>query len=98
MLTAEILWQIHDEHPGLIALTKKIPSLNKVWRILNKNTFMLFLTVFGLLPLPWLTTSSPAYAVAKVGLAKGVLSSKGLSSDRLHYVPKADNELIALTD
>lgn len=73
MLTAESLWQIHDEHPGLIALTKKIPSLNKVWRILNKNTFMLVLTVFGLLPLPWLATSTPAYAVAKVGLAKGVL-------------------------
>mmetsp|Transcript_23296 Transcript_23296/g.29751 ORF Transcript_23296/g.29751 Transcript_23296/m.29751 type:complete len:314 (+) Transcript_23296:98-1039(+) len=98
MMAAEALWQIHDEHPGLIKLTKNFPSLNKVWRILNKNTFMLFLTVFGLLPLPWLTTSSPAYAVAKVGLAKGVLSSKGLSSDRIHYVPKADNELIALTD
>mmetsp|Transcript_7596 Transcript_7596/g.11603 ORF Transcript_7596/g.11603 Transcript_7596/m.11603 type:complete len:317 (+) Transcript_7596:40-990(+) len=76
LMTAESLWQIHDEHPGLIKLTKNFPLLNKVWRILNKNTVMPLLTVFGLLPLPWLTTSTPAYAVAKVGLAKGVLSSE----------------------
>lgn len=98
-MAAEALWQTHDEHPGLIKLTENFPSLNKVWRVLNKNTFMLLLIGFGLLPLSWLTTSSPAYAVAKVGLAKGVLSSEGLSrSKEIHYIPKADNELIAVTD
>lgn len=85
MLTAESLWQIHDEHPGLIKLTKKNPLLKKVWRILNKNTFMLLLTVFGLLPLPWLTTSTPAYAVAKVGLAKGVLLNKEEQENGLNF-------------
>lgn len=75
-LIAEALFQIHDEHSGLIKLTEKNPWLNKVWRILQRDTFTLLLTVFGLLPLPWLSTTTSAYAAAKVGLAKGVLSSE----------------------
>lgn len=69
------VWQIHDEHPMLIGLTRKIPIMNKLWDALSMHSCMVILICFKLLPLSWLSVTSTSYAISKLGIAHGSLAS-----------------------
>lgn len=70
---SNFLWQIHDESPFIISWTKRFPLLQKMFDMLSFHTVIVCLVLVGLLPPSWLSVQSPAYAVSKLGLARGNL-------------------------
>lgn len=73
---SDAIYEIHDEHPMLIELTRKLPFMNKLWEVLNFQSCLVMLVCFKRLPLSWLSVTGGSYAIAKLGLAKGNLKAR----------------------
>lgn len=80
------VYQIHDEHPMLIGLTRKHPIMNKLWDALSMHSCMVILICFKLLPLSWLSVTSISYAISKLGIAHGSLAAgTGGAQEKTRY-------------
>lgn len=75
VVLANALYEAHDEHPLLVKLNEQFPIMNKVWDYASSHTVMVMLVFMGILPPAWLSVQSTSYALSKLSLARGALSS-----------------------
>jgi len=73
---SHVVYETHDESPLLMQLRTKLSAVpDAAWLIFNQHFQMVLLVAAGLLPSQWLCCVTAAYPVAKIGVARGALSS-----------------------
>ena len=69
LIICQILYQLHDEIPFLINLSKKVPEV--IFHFVNCHCAIPLLVASKILPVHWLLLPNPLYSVTKLGLATG---------------------------
>ena len=65
----KFLYEIHDENPSFIRLSKVLRIPSKLWDYCTETSLCCILVIFQFLPIQFLTLAAPIYSISKLGMA-----------------------------